>query len=95
MARSDYDTVTAPRSVISKIEQYQAKNGYPSKSQALGGLVSDAEKTSKLRQALMSIAEMLRYLLTELKALGASLSDGLTNLLRAIIDTIASLITVS
>lgn len=94
MARSDYDTITAPRSVISKIEQYQANNGYPSKSQALGGLVSDAERASKLRLALVSIAEMLRYLLTELKALGNALSDGLANLLKAIIDTIASLITV-
>lgn len=60
MARSDYESLVAPKPIVEKIEKFQKEEGYPSKSQALGAIVNEMEKLKAAHESIAVLIEELR-----------------------------------
>ena len=86
MARSDYESLIAAKPVVRKIEGYRKRAGYPSKSQALAGILSELEQEKTLHESLAALIEELKQKVTEFK--GKS-KDATAN---AVIDSLLAVI---
>ena len=90
MARSDYESIIAPKPVIRKIEEFQKENGYPSKSQALSAIVAELDKEETVRTQLALLINELKALLEKIRA-GVNVNEALQSLLNLIVATLKEL----
>lgn len=92
MARSDFETITAPRPVIQKIEDYRREKGYPSRSQALGSMLVEAGRADKMHEILTKMVEFLKNIVQQIKSAGGDSLRDLYHLLESILDTIVTML---
>ncbi|MCL5252899.1 MAG: hypothetical protein M1351_02265 [Candidatus Thermoplasmatota archaeon] len=92
MVRSDFETITAPKSVVQKIEEYRRGKGYPSKSQALGSMLAEVGRADKMHEILLKLVEFLKNLVQQIKSTGKESLNDLHRLLESLIDTIVTML---
>ena len=72
LGRSEYKTIIAPASVVTKVERYKKSRRLPSNSQALAAMTEEIEKRDSLLQLFQVLLERLNTLVSGLQDAGGA-----------------------
>jgi len=92
MPRTDFQSLTAPKLTVAKIEQYMAANGIRSKSQALASIMEQVEKQQSVGDVLAGLISALRVMMENITSEAAfeKMRSGFEALVKTILTFLQS-----